>query len=130
VEQEKEPSKRSRWTKLWAWTGFGEKKLWDWLQLLSALAIPVVLGAAGFWFTAQQEAHQQAIEKKRAEAERKLAQQRAQDEALQAFLDQMGQLLLEKDLRTSEEGSAVRTLAKARTVTALHLAVLDRYALG
>jgi hypothetical protein len=35
-----------------------------------------------------------------AEAERKLAQQRAQDEALQAFLDQMGQLLLEKDLRT------------------------------
>jgi hypothetical protein len=65
-----------------------------------------------------------------AEAERKLAQQRAQDEALQAFLDQMGQLLLEKDLRTSEEGSAVRTLAKARTVTALHVAVLDRYALG
>jgi len=48
VEQEKEPSKRSRRTKLWAWTGFGEKKLWDWLQLLSALAIPVVLAAAGF----------------------------------------------------------------------------------
>jgi hypothetical protein len=65
VEQEKEPSKPSQWTKLWAWTGFGEKKLWDWLQLLSALAIPVVLGAAGFWFTAQQEAHQQAIEHQR-----------------------------------------------------------------
>jgi hypothetical protein len=119
VEQEQEPSKRSQWTKLWAWTGFGEKKLWDWLQLLSALAIPVVLAAAGIWFTAQQEAHQQAIEKKRAEAEQELAQQRAQDEALQAFLDQMGQLLLEKDLRTSKEGSPVRTLAKARTVTAL-----------
>ena len=119
MEQEQEPSKRSQWTKLWAWTGFGEKKLWDWLQLLSALAIPVVLAAAGFWFTAQQEAHQQAIEKKRAEAERELAQQRAKDEALQAFLDQMGQLLLEKNLRTSKEGSGVRTLAKARTVTAL-----------
>jgi len=119
VEQEQEPSKRSRWPKLWAWTGFGEKKLWDWLQLLSALAIPVVLAAAGFWFTAQQEAHQLAIEDHRAEAERELAQQRAKDEALQAFLEQMGQLLLEKKLRTSKEGSAVMTLAKARTVTAL-----------
>jgi hypothetical protein len=33
------------------WTGFGDKTLWDWVQLLSALAIPVVLAAAGFWFT-------------------------------------------------------------------------------
>jgi hypothetical protein len=30
------------------WTGFGDKKLWDWLQLLSALAVPVVLAVAGF----------------------------------------------------------------------------------
>jgi hypothetical protein len=37
------------------WTGFGNKTLWDWLQLLSALAIPVVLAAAGLWFTAQQD---------------------------------------------------------------------------
>ena len=27
----------------WRWTGFTGKTLWDWLQLLSALAIPVVL---------------------------------------------------------------------------------------
>jgi hypothetical protein len=33
------------------WTGFGDKTFWDWLQLLSALAIPVVLAAAGLWFT-------------------------------------------------------------------------------
>src|SRR5215217_9629008 len=25
------------------WTGFGDKTFWDWLQLLSALAVPVVL---------------------------------------------------------------------------------------
>src|ERR687897_793276 len=81
------------------WTGFSEKKLWDWLQLLSALAIPVVLAAAGLWFTAQQEARQQNIEnqrakaerglaEQRAQAERELAVQRAQDEALQAYLSQ------------------------------------------
>jgi hypothetical protein len=112
------------------WTGFGDKTFWDWLQLLSALAIPVVLAAAGLWFTAQQDARQQKIEdqraeeaqkveNQRAEAERDLAEQRAQDEALQAYLDQMGGLLLERDLRTSEKGSEVRTLARARTLTVL-----------
>src|SRR3712207_6272475 len=58
-------------------------------------------------------------EERRAEAERELAEQRAQDEALQAYLDQMSSLLLEKDLRASEEDSEVRTLARARTLTVL-----------
>jgi hypothetical protein len=94
------------------WTGFGDKTVWDWLQLLSALAIPVVLAAAGLWFTAQQDQRQQVIEgqrakqaqkieNQRAEAERDLAEQRARDEALQAYLTQMSTLLLEKNLRTS-----------------------------
>ncbi len=112
------------------WTGLGEaelpkqenveyrpkKTLWDWLQLL---IVPFALVVIGFLFTVQQDARQQKIEDQRAQAAQELEEQRAQDEALQAFLDQMGQLLLEKDLRTSEEGSEVRTLAKARTVTAL-----------
>ena len=113
------------------WTGFGDKTFWDWLQLLSALAIPVVLAASGFWFTVQQDQRQQLIEDQRAQqaqkiesqranAERELAEQRAQDEALQAYLDQMGSLLLgEEKLRASEEGSEVRTLARARTLTVL-----------
>jgi uncharacterized protein YjbI with pentapeptide repeats len=94
------------------------------------LAIPVVLAAAGLWFTAQQDARQQNIEDRRAQqaqkiedqraaAERELAEQRAQDEALQAYLSQMGSLLLDKNLRESEEDSEVRTLARARTLTVL-----------
>ena len=101
------------------WTGFGDKTVWDWLQLLSALAIPVVLAAAGLWFTAQQDARQQNVEDERAKAERKLAEQRAQDEALQAYLNQIGTLLLEKDLRNAQQDSEVRTLARARTLTVL-----------
>jgi uncharacterized protein YjbI with pentapeptide repeats len=94
------------------------------------LAIPVVLAAAGLWFTAQQDARQQNIEDRRAQqaqkiedqraaAERELAVRRAQDEALQAYLSQMGSLLLDKNLRESEEDSEVRTLARARTLTVL-----------
>jgi uncharacterized protein YjbI with pentapeptide repeats len=116
---EKEPSRRRWSSKLWEWTGFGEKKLWDWLQLLSALAIPIVLTVAGFWFTSQQARHQQIIEERRAEAEQALGEQRAQDTALQAYLDQMGALTLEENLRDSEEGSEARTLARARTLTVL-----------
>ena len=56
------------------WTGFADKTLWEWLQLLGALAIPVVLAAAGYWFSAQQDQRQQEIE-----------DQRSQDDALQAF---------------------------------------------
>jgi uncharacterized protein YjbI with pentapeptide repeats len=112
------------------WTGFGGKTLWDWLQLLSALAIPVVLAVAGFWFTAEQDTRQQSlenqraqqaqdIENQRAEAERELANERAQDEALQAYLSQMSSLLLENDLRASEADSEMRTLARSRTLTVL-----------
>jgi hypothetical protein len=91
------------------WTGFGDKTLWEWLQLLSSLAMPIVLAIAGFWFTTQRE-----------QSGREVEEQRAQDAALQAYLDQMGILLLAKDgLRESEAGSEARTLARARTLTVL-----------
>jgi hypothetical protein len=49
------------------------------------------------------------------------ADRRAQDEALQAYLEQIGQLLLDKDrpLRQSKEGDEVRMLTRARTLTVL-----------
>jgi uncharacterized protein YjbI with pentapeptide repeats len=126
LEKDAHKGKRKPWTL----REFGGQTVWDWLHLLSALAIPVVLAAAGLWFTAQQDQRQQQIETDRAEqaqkiedqrakAERKLAEQRAQDEALQAYLDQMGTFLLEKDLRNAQQDSEVRTLARARTLTVL-----------
>jgi hypothetical protein len=73
------------------WTGIRGMTVRDWLQLL---ILPFTLVVIGFLFTMQQDARQQRIENQRAEAERNLAEQRAQDEVLQAFLDQMGSLLL------------------------------------
>src|SRR5215212_2356723 len=88
----------------------------DWLQLL---IVPLALVVISILFTMQQDARQHQIENQRAEAERRLAEQNAQDEALQAYLDQLSSLLLEKDLRNSEEGSEVRTLARARTAAVI-----------
>src|SRR5215218_9066541 len=88
--------------KPWTLREFGGQTLWDWLHLLSALAIPVVLAVAGLYFEAQLDERQHSIENQRAQAERELAEQRAQDEALQAYLNQMSQLMLERKLLEAE----------------------------
>ena len=108
-DREHSEQMRSRW-------GFRGMTVRDWLQLL---IVPLALVLIGFLFTMQQDARQQRTEDQRAQAERRLAEQSAQDEALQAYLDQLSALLLEKDLRNSEEGSEVRTLARARTATVI-----------
>ena len=112
--ERKKPKRKAEKQNGWPprWTGFRGKTVWDWLQLL---IIPLVLVVIGLAF----DIRQQGIEDRRAERERELEKQRAQDEALQAYLDQMSTLLLEKDLRNSEEDSEVRTLARARTLTVL-----------
>jgi hypothetical protein len=102
-------AKKSRW-------GLRRKTFWDWLQLL---VVPLMLALITVVFTWQQDVRQNELEEQRAEAERMLAEQRAQDEALQAYLDQMSGLLLEKNLRESEVGSEARTLAQARTLSVL-----------
>src|SRR5215212_9158931 len=125
-EKGKQAAGEKQGRKPWTIREFGGKTLWDWLQLL---IVPLALAVIGFLFTMQQDIRQrhiedqraqqaQKIETRRAEAERDLAEQRAQDEALQAYLNQMSSLL-EKGLRDSDEGSEVRTLARARTLTVL-----------
>jgi uncharacterized protein YjbI with pentapeptide repeats len=126
--------KRTQQSKAWTRREFGGKPVWDWLQLL---IVPIMLSLITVAFTWQQNERQQRvednraqqaqkIESQRAEAERELAEQRAQDETLQAYLDQMSTLLLERDLRESEEDSDVRRLARARTLVVLDALGSDR----
>ncbi len=106
----------------------------DWLQLL---IVPLALVVIGFIFTMQQNARQQEIEdqrnqqaqkieNQRAEADREIEEQRAQQATLQAYLDQIGTLLLDRDLRNSSENSDVRRLARARTLVVLDALGSDR----
>jgi hypothetical protein len=102
------PRKRTLRSKLWDRTGLRGKTLWDWLELL---LIPLILGTFGlFWTTAQEDERQQAIEA-----------QRAQDAALQAYLNQMSEALLrENSLRApGADNDEVRALARARTLMIL-----------
>jgi uncharacterized protein YjbI with pentapeptide repeats len=110
------PKKGSRW-------GFHGMTVRNWLELL---VVPLVLAGVGFWFAAQQDDRQRRTEERRAELEREIEDQRAQHATLQAYLDQMGTLLLERDLRTSDEDSDVRRLAQARTLVVLDALGSDR----
>lgn len=110
------PNEDSRW-------GFRGMTVRNWLELL---VVPLVLAGVGFWFAAQQDARQQRTEERRAELEREIEDQRAQHATLQAYLDQMGTLLLERDLRVSDEDSDVRRLARARTLVVLDALGSDR----
>lgn len=132
----------------WDWTGLGAspksntmlpaKSVWDWLQLL---IIPAALGLGTLWFNAQQSQRQQrlsdqqhAADQRRADeqhvAEQKLAEHRretdlelAQDQQretmLQAYLDRMADLLLQRQLGTSQKEDEIRQVARARTLTIL-----------
>jgi uncharacterized protein YjbI with pentapeptide repeats len=93
-----------------------KKSLWDFLDLL---IVPLALAIIGFGFTAQQQARQAQIETQRNVRAQAVEAQRAQNAALQAYLDQMNDLMLEKGLLGSEEGDTVFTLAQARTTTGI-----------
>ena len=88
---------------LWVVSFPFSKTVWD---ALKVFAVPITVGAAVPLLTWLQKKRELDVEN-----------QCAQDEALQAYLDQMSQLLLDKDrpLRQSAEGTEVRTLARART---------------
>jgi uncharacterized protein YjbI with pentapeptide repeats len=59
------------------------------------------------------------MENQRDERAQAVEEQRAQNAALQAYLDQMNHLMLEEGLLGSKAGDTVFTLAKARTTTVL-----------
>jgi uncharacterized protein YjbI with pentapeptide repeats len=114
-EHSEQHTKQSRW-------GFRGTTVRDWLPIAGALLVSVVIALGSWAITWQLE----KLENQRAETERELAERRAQDEALQAYLDQMSQLILERKLLeveqgnpVHEQGDAVHTLAQARTSTAI-----------
>ncbi len=102
------------------WSGFGQygtppagqgstfqyaKALWDWMELL---VVPLALAVIAFYFNRSER-----------KTERAVAENREQKAVLGTYLDRMSELLLDKGLTKSKTGDDVRTVARARTLTAL-----------
>src|SRR5215208_5840793 len=81
--------------------------LWQWLDLL---IIPAVLAIGGYLFARSENQAAQGV-----------AESRAQDEALQAYLDKMSQMLTDRErpLRSAQPGDDLSTVARAQTLTVL-----------
>jgi uncharacterized protein YjbI with pentapeptide repeats len=103
-------------SRLGRWAGFGDKTLWNILELL---IVPAVLAIGAFYLEEQASNRQEQIADERYKQEQRIASSRYQQETLKAYFDQMTQLLLEKNLRNSKPESEVRSIARARTLTAL-----------
>ena len=132
--------------KAWDLTGFYDKQLWDWFELL---AVPILIVLIGYQLeqrdkrkAEEQEARekeraeeQKQLEKekaeKQAEVERQIAKDNLAEEAIQAYLDRMSDLLLNKELRKdllpnvndklnpSGYDNPVRDVARTQTTTIL-----------
>src|SRR5262245_60341137 len=81
------------------------KTLWDWLQLL---IVPAILVAVTFAWGAVQTRNDNRREDRR-----------SQDATLQAYLNEMSGLMLDKKLLASEYGDPVRAVARSVTLTVL-----------
>jgi hypothetical protein len=114
--------------------GFEGKTLWDWLQLLGVpifLAFAtIVFGFVQFYLADQQHVQDQKLADQQHAQDQKLAQQQhtsdqnnAQDQqhttTLQTYIDNIQDLLLNRNLLRSKPTSNVGILARARTLTAL-----------
>jgi uncharacterized protein YjbI with pentapeptide repeats len=103
-------------------TGFGNKTLWDWLQLLAALAVPLILGIATIGFG--------LLQANLAQQQHQLDQQNMLDQQqailLQSYIDNIQDALLNhnllgdspkpKDDADKVKIQEVRLLARARTL--------------
>jgi hypothetical protein len=85
--------------------GLRGKNLWDWLQLL---IIPAVLAVGGYLFNFAT-----------GRTEREIALDKQREDALQAYIDSMSELLLHEKLRMSGDDDEVRKIARVRTLTVL-----------
>jgi uncharacterized protein YjbI with pentapeptide repeats len=111
------------------WFGFAERKPWNYLDVF---LVPVAVAGATVWLTLAQDKRQHEAEEEQDRRRREdeiirrqidldVEEQRAQDEALEAYLDEISQLLTDekRPLSRARPGDNLSTVTRARTLTAL-----------
>lgn len=93
-------------SKQWAErTDFHSKTLWQWMELL---VVPAFIAFAAI-----------ALSEQRRSVELEVERDRSRESALQSYLDDMTELMLEKGLPGSGQEPLAREIARARTLTVL-----------
>ena len=120
----------------WVWTGFvaehgngtpsaqqpAAKSLWDWLQLL---IVPFVLALAAFALNAAQDRRESTRDEERASRERAAADDRAREDSLRGYFQQISDLITDHRLGShgpqslTSRSPDVEGLARTLTLTVL-----------
>jgi uncharacterized protein YjbI with pentapeptide repeats len=115
---------RFAYVREWEWTGlvkdpdFHKRTLWDWLNLL---IVPAVLALGGYLFARSENRRTRDDADQQRRLDRKIADDRRQDDPLQAYLDGMSQLLTDRErpLYRAQRGDTLSSVARARALTVL-----------
>lgn len=108
-------------------TGFGEyidskgeihnpKTFWDWMELI---IVPMIVAFVIFVLEKQARANERRISDERAKVDKEIAAKKAVEDAFQAYLDKIKELLLDYDLKKAIDRAEVRDLSRANTLTSL-----------
>ncbi|MDJ0696995.1 MAG: pentapeptide repeat-containing protein [Mastigocoleus sp. MO_167.B18] len=101
-----------------------EKTLWDWLELLSNLAIPIFV----VFLTYEFQRNEQIKSEERTKFEKERTTNILNEEVLQAYIDRISELLIDKNVKTLSIDDPLRDVALdvARTRTLSVLRRLDK----
>ncbi len=107
------------------------KTLWDWLplliQLLGALAIPVVVGLGAAYISKRQSDISEANRQQQHDTDLQIAEIQQQEELLRTYFDKISDLLLDKEASTNPN---IQSIVRARTLAALHILNTERKAIA
>ena len=111
ISQQLEP-----WQQRWAKRiGFREKTVWDWLQFLANIAVPILIAVATILVSNLQN----QVNQNQRLGEVRVAEDKREDEILKAYIDNISDLLLNRNLRNSKEGEEVNNIARGQTLIAI-----------
>ena len=123
IPQGVQPPKRGRFA---SWTGFSGKTLWDWLQLLAVLAVPLAVAFGTTYFAYQQTQlsdvqHQHEVDAANLQHQRDVdaANLQHQETILKSYQDDLKDLMLNQGLITSKPNDEVRVIARTEVLSAL-----------
>src|SRR5215217_334999 len=102
----------------WRWTGFPQKRLFDWIQIL---VIPVAIAIGTFVLNRAAKRRDDEAQQEQRESEEAIETARAEEASLQAYLDYISRLLTDPDrpLRRTHMGDNLSVVARAQTLTVL-----------
>ncbi len=95
------------------WTGFAGKTLWDWLNLIAILLVPLMIGVFTLAITIQQNQTSQ----RQYESDQKIADDQQQSATLKAYFDNITDLMLNHGLQKAHPNDGIAIIARAQTLT-------------